>query len=124
MKFKRKKNPNVKKEVKQEVKKRFKRKKTFTRKYCPKCYVCGGVLQDLIDLKWHRDKDMVYSDNFVRLRKRAQEKIVRLPAGADGKTSYRHNRDSCEPGGKHYMKDVNRKEAYLKHLGLKEDYDE
>jgi hypothetical protein len=115
MKFKRKENPNIEKKFKR--KKIFRRKKNFKRRYSPKCYVCGGVLQDLIDLKWNRDNDMDYTDAFVRLRKRAQERIVRIPS-SNG-TIYRHNKESCEPGGRKYMEDEDRRIAYYENLGLK-----
>lgn len=90
------------------TKKIFKRKekeykctKIFNRRYQPRCYSCHKVLQDLIDLKWHKDNDMVYSDQYVRLLKRTQDNVVRLIN--NGITRYRHNRADCEPGGEKYM---------------------
>jgi len=111
-KLERKRNLKVKK------KKAFKRKKEgrFKRAYKPRCYVCHRVLQDLIDLKWHVDNDMTYSDAFFKLRRRTQEGIVRL-IDSDGER-YRHNRDSCEVGGKYYMENEELVTNFIKNHGM------
>jgi hypothetical protein len=75
--------------------------KKFSRKYQPRCYACHKVLQDLIDLRWHKDNDMVYSDQFVRLQERIQNNIIRIMG--NGKVRYRHNKSDCEPGGPSYI---------------------
>ncbi len=110
------------KSFKRKIKKSFKRKvkKNFTRSYQPKCCVCHKVLQNLVDLRWHRDNDRDFSDHFVRLQKRVNESIVVIrskshPEGA----IYRHNRSRCEVGGSEFMKNEELVEQYEAHMGIK-----
>jgi hypothetical protein len=111
-KLERKRNLKVKK------KKAFKRKKEgrFKRAYKPRCYVCHRVLQDLIDLKWHVDNDMTYSDAYERLKKRVNDTLIRL--FDRGVERFRHNRASCEVGGKYYMKNEELVTNFIKNHGM------
>jgi|TARA_Y100000310_G_scaffold218179_1_gene219362 hypothetical protein len=84
----------------------------FKRRYSPKCYVCHKELQDLIDLKWHKDNDRTSSDNYYRLKERVQRKIIFVGE------YYRHNKADCEPGGKHYMKNEELVKNYIKNHGM------
>lgn len=73
---------------------RFKRRKTnrFKRKYNPKCYICEKPIKILVDLKKAKEDRL---DSYEKLWKKAVETTVQFPH--NGKTLYRHNRDSCEP---------------------------
>ena len=108
------------------TKKTFKRKekehkctKTFNRKYQPRCYSCHKVLQILIDLKWHKDNDMVYSNSYHTLLKRVNDQVIKIVGG--GMTRYRHNRSDCEPGGKDYMADEKLAEGFINNHGIEGD---